>query len=183
MMSEQQNSKFVLKYENFMDKTHGLMTINVLGEMNYVITNQEKYTKSSKKEEEYNEFEKAFLDKLNEVLDGEIKELKIDNASALNMIIPNVLPKLSTFNSEKFGVQIINVIIQNITSEAPSVPVEPEQSSKEKNKDDVTIVKTDVDSIDGQVKCPKCGATDISTNLNNGKLRCNYCRHEFDPIK
>lgn len=183
MMSEQQNSKFVLKYENFMDKTHGLMTINVLGEMNYVITNQGKYTKSSKKEEEYNEFEKAFLDKLNEVLDGEIKELKIDNASALNMIIPNVLPKLSTFNSEKFGVQIINVIIQNITSEAPSVPVEPEQSSKEKNKDDVTIVKTDVDSIDGQVKCPKCGATDISTNLNNGKLRCNYCRHEFDPIK
>lgn len=33
-----------------------------------------------------------------------------------------------------------------------------------------------------QVKCPKCGATDISLNMNNGKLRCNYCRHEFDPI-
>lgn len=34
----------------------------------------------------------------------------------------------------------------------------------------------------GQDKCPKCGATDISPNLKNGKLRCNFCRHEFDPI-
>lgn len=34
---------------------------------------------------------------------------------------------------------------------------------------------------DGQIKCPKCGATDISTNVNTGKLRCNFCRHEFDP--
>lgn len=36
--------------------------------------------------------------------------------------------------------------------------------------------------IGEQVKCPKCGATDISLNHNNGKLRCNFCRHEFDPI-
>ena len=50
-------------------------------------------------------------------------------------------------------------------------------------KDGVKIVKTDVDSKDGQVTCPHCGATDISTNFNNGKLRCNYCRREFDPIK
>lgn len=33
-----------------------------------------------------------------------------------------------------------------------------------------------------QVKCPKCGATDISLNKNTGKLRCNFCRHEFEPI-
>ena len=32
----------------------------------------------------------------------------------------------------------------------------------------------------GQVKCPKCGATDISLNVKTGKLRCNYCRHEFE---
>lgn len=44
-----------------------------------------------------------------------------------------------------------------------------------------TVVKTDVGAQDGQNKCPKCGATDISVNLNTGKLRCNFCRHEFEP--
>ena len=43
------------------------------------------------------------------------------------------------------------------------------------------VVQTDVGSKDGQNKCPKCGATDISLNSNNGKLRCNFCRHEFEP--
>lgn len=33
----------------------------------------------------------------------------------------------------------------------------------------------------GQEKCPKCGATDISFNINTGKLRCNFCRYEFEP--
>lgn len=45
------------------------------------------------------------------------------------------------------------------------------------------IVKTDVGAKDGQDKCPKCGSTDIATNTNNGKLRCNFCRHEFEPQK
>jgi len=44
-----------------------------------------------------------------------------------------------------------------------------------------TIVQTDVGAKDGQNKCPKCGATDISLNVNKGLLRCNYCRHEFEP--
>lgn len=44
-----------------------------------------------------------------------------------------------------------------------------------------TIIQTDVGARDGQDKCPQCGATDISLNANNGKLRCNYCRHEFEP--
>ena len=46
---------------------------------------------------------------------------------------------------------------------------------------DVKIVKTDVGAKDGQNKCPKCGATDISLNVKTGKLRCNFCRHEFTP--
>lgn len=45
------------------------------------------------------------------------------------------------------------------------------------------IVKTDIDAKNGQDKCPKCGATDISLNVKNGKLRCNYCRFEFDQQK
>ena len=46
-----------------------------------------------------------------------------------------------------------------------------------------TVVKTDTGAKDGQNKCPKCGATDISLNAKNGKLRCNFCRHEFEPEK
>ena len=45
------------------------------------------------------------------------------------------------------------------------------------------IVKTDLGAKDGQNKCPKCGSTDISVNVSNGHLRCNFCRHEFEPEK
>lgn len=45
------------------------------------------------------------------------------------------------------------------------------------------VVQTDVGAKDGQTKCPKCGATDISLNVKTGKLRCNFCRHEFEPEK
>jgi len=45
------------------------------------------------------------------------------------------------------------------------------------------IVQTDSGAKDGQNKCPKCGATDISVNINNGHLRCNFCRHEFELEK
>lgn len=48
---------------------------------------------------------------------------------------------------------------------------------------DKKIVQTDIGAKDGQNKCPMCGATDISLNVKNGKLRCNYCRHEFEPQK
>ena len=45
------------------------------------------------------------------------------------------------------------------------------------------IVKTDEGSVDGQNKCPQCGSTDISVNAKTGLLRCNFCRHEFEPQK
>ena len=45
------------------------------------------------------------------------------------------------------------------------------------------IIKTDIDAQNGQQKCPKCGGTDISSNTNNGNLRCNYCRYEFASEK
>ena len=51
------------------------------------------------------------------------------------------------------------------------------------NNDEPKIVKTDAGSKDGQNKCPQCGATDISVNAKTGKLRCNFCRHEFEPEK
>lgn len=46
-----------------------------------------------------------------------------------------------------------------------------------------TIIKTDVGAKDGQDKCPKCGATDITLRPKTGKLICNYCRFEFEPEK
>ena len=49
--------------------------------------------------------------------------------------------------------------------------------------DEVKIVKTDVGAKDGQNKCPKCGSTEISLNPRTGKLRCHYCRCEFEAEK
>ena len=51
------------------------------------------------------------------------------------------------------------------------------------SESDTTIVETSNGLKNGQEKCPKCGSTDISTNINTGKLRCNFCRHEFVPEK
>ena len=55
--------------------------------------------------------------------------------------------------------------------------------SNSSNETENKIVNTENGLEDGQNKCPKCGATDISLNSKTGKLRCNFCRHEFDPIK
>lgn len=64
---------------------------------------------------------------------------------------------------------------------------EKEKLNKEKveqeKKSNKKIIKTDIDAKDGQNKCPKCGATDISLNSKTGKLRCNFCRHQFEPEK
>lgn len=46
---------------------------------------------------------------------------------------------------------------------------------------DLIITQTDLDAKTGQVKCPKCGATDIQPNPKTGLLRCSFCRHEFEP--
>lgn len=60
---------------------------------------------------------------------------------------------------------------------------EEKEALTEQNSDNTVVVKTDEGAIDGQNKCPKCGATDISLNTQNGKLRCNFCRYEFDAQK
>ena len=42
-----------------------------------------------------------------------------------------------------------------------------------------TTFETNDAAKDGQTKCPKCGATDISLNAATGELRCNFCRTTF----
>ena len=54
---------------------------------------------------------------------------------------------------------------------------------QDNSNEEPKVIKTDAGAVDGQNKCPKCGATDISLNVKTGKLRCNYCRHEFEPEK
>ena len=61
--------------------------------------------------------------------------------------------------------------------------VENQEEISQVQENNATVIKTDVDAKDGQNKCPKCGATDISLNPKNGKLGCNFCRHEFEPEK
>ena len=51
------------------------------------------------------------------------------------------------------------------------------------NSEEKKIIETNSNNKDGQNKCPKCGATDISLNVSSGMLRCNFCRHEFSPEK
>ena len=38
-------------------------------------------------------------------------------------------------------------------------------------------VKNDKNGVN---RCPKCGATDVELNMKSGKLKCNFCRTEFD---
>ena len=47
----------------------------------------------------------------------------------------------------------------------------------------VKIIQTDEGNKDGQNKCPKCGSSDITMDMQSGKLRCNFCRHTFEPEK
>ena len=51
----------------------------------------------------------------------------------------------------------------------------------ENSTPDITVVQTNEGAKDGQQKCPKCGATDIALNVGSSKLRCNFCRFEFEP--
>lgn len=45
------------------------------------------------------------------------------------------------------------------------------------------VVQTDQSAKDGLVKCPRCGATEISLNPTTGLLRCHFCRHEWAAKK
>lgn len=63
-----------------------------------------------------------------------------------------------------------------------SSPVLDEKKEPEATGNQPKIVETAEKDRNGQDKCPKCGATEISLNMNSGKLRCEYCRFEFDPV-
>ena len=68
-------------------------------------------------------------------------------------------------------------------SEEDTSTNEPNNSEIDTSTEESKIPQTDLDDVGEQYKCPKCGSTDISLNSDNGKLRCNFCRHEFEPEK
>ena len=51
------------------------------------------------------------------------------------------------------------------------------------SKKEPIVINTANGKENGQIKCPKCGSTDISDNIAKGTLRCHFCRHEFEPQK
>ena len=64
-----------------------------------------------------------------------------------------------------------------------SVSSDTEQRVEEVIVPKSTIIQTDKDAKDGQNKCPKCGATEITINSMTGKLRCEFCGYEFELKK
>ena len=63
-----------------------------------------------------------------------------------------------------------------VNKESSNINIETKSS-------ETTIIDTHADSKNGQDKCPNCGATDIVPSKNTGKLRCRFCRTEFEPVK
>ena len=83
----------------------------------------------------------------------------------------------------KANLQTQDVVIENVEVKNVGLTDASMQKVAEVKRNKVTVVKTDEGAKDGQNKCPKCGSTDIAVNVNNGHLRCNFCRHEFEPEK
>jgi len=73
--------------------------------------------------------------------------------------------------------------INNIDLENASLSDSSKQRVEEVNRNRTVVVQTDTGAKDGQNKCPSCGSTEISLNVNTGKLKCKFCRCEFEPEK
>lgn len=114
--------------------------------------------------------------------------------------ISSILPKISSYPMiEKYihiqskSVEYIKLLENELRQIVPAyvtieslqiISIEFTDESIEKIKaGPVTIVDTSEGSTNGQTKCPKCGATEITPIGEGGKLKCNFCRHEFEPEK
>ena len=121
-------------------------------------------------------------EKINKIIEKSISEyIKENNLKKLKTIISekdNII-EYCIFKTKEYKITNINITSIDYDEESKQLIL----NKKKEKKNEPKIVKTDVDAKDGQNKCPKCGSTDIVTNTNNGKLRCMYCRHEFEPEK
>ena len=127
---------------------------------------------------------------INEIIINSLK------SSIVEYIQINDIKKLNRLQSERndiiiystnkikiHGIELTNIKIDSIDYDDETKNKLAEIAKQKIVNSGPQIVKTDVGAKDGQNKCPKCGSTDIITNTNTGKLRCMYCRHEFEPEK
>jgi len=125
-------------------------------------------------------------EQLEQILYGNIilcvNNLISENQNQDYNILENVMiEKLE--NTLKSTMQNNDIVIENIQVQSVDLTDSSLYKIEKAKTNKVTVVKTDEGSKDGQNKCPKCGSTEISINPNNGHLRCNFCRHEFEPEK
>ncbi len=59
---------------------------------------------------------------------------------------------------------------------------QPDHELVESRENHEHIIDMHEDAEHGQNKCPRCGATEISLNIEAGKLQCHYCRYEFEHV-
>lgn len=74
-----------------------------------------------------------------------------------------------------------NNVVNNNTNNTVNEVINEITGNSNNNESDEQVINVSEIGKDGQNKCPMCGATDITLNTKNGKLKCNFCRHEFDP--
>ncbi len=53
----------------------------------------------------------------------------------------------------------------------------------EEKSDSATVLKTGKSEKNGQKKCSSCGSSDISYDINEKKLKCNYCQTKYEQVK
>ena len=107
---------------------------------------------------------------------NKISRLQSENNSIIQLAIQNI---------KIHGIELTDLKINSIDYDEETQAFISKKNEEKllKKKGEPQVIKTDIGAKDGQNKCPKCGSTEIVTNTKNGKLRCLFCRHEFEPEK
>ena len=148
---------------SYNDSEYGTLMFNIFGSCNF-----------SSEIEDVEALRGQIIPQVLSIVVSTVGELNNGSFDELQVKLPELInKKLAGYAGTSFTITNINV--ENI--------VLTDESSEHVRANKKVVVKTDEGAKDGQTKCPKCGATDISLNVNNGKLRCNFCRHEFDQEK
>lgn len=151
---------------HFIDEEYGDLDFNIFGIC--------KYTTSL---ENSDNLKSQIVNNILSEINISVSQINTRKLSDLQANLPNqIKSKLDGQNAEHFTIKEISVDGITLTDKSNEIITEKKSQKK-------VVVQTDVGAKDGQNKCPKCGSTEISLNVNNGMLRCEFCRHEFAPEK
>ena len=155
---------------SYVDDEYGELSFNIQGTCKIDVSGE---YDDSLKEQVISEILSTTSSSVEKLKSKSFDKLQLELPKKLNEVLVN-----KKFND--FSIIEISVDIINLTDESQKVLHDEVQSKANKKK---VVVKTDEGAKDGQNKCPKCGSSDITLNVNNGMLRCDFCRHEFAPEK